>query len=455
VANRRQTSIAAFSIAVVFVLVVYGLPTSLSGQGGAQPAPAAQQPPPGAGPGQPGGRGGQRPCAPGETVGQHYSNIKVIKELPCPELQLAMQSIAASLGVGCDHCHVTGPGGAFDRDDKEPKDTARTMMKMVEEINTRAFEGRSVVACATCHHGQTPPQRTTPLAIEMTPQQAAVAARRRQQGRGQGMPGGPVGPPPQAMGDAARGAMPPAGGTPAAGRGPGATTPPEEPKPTQTVDQVLNKYVQAIGGRDALQKIQSRIMTGTVTMRDLQQFPVTVEEKLPNSYRFEIQSQPQPQTWAASGTTVWGGRGGGGRGLQGFQAQQATRRADLGAPLNMTERYQGLAVNRYATIDDRNTIVLVGRTPGDATEQLHFDRETGLLLRRSISTRTPFSPVAEQIDYSDYRDVSGVKMPFTVRYANWNEVQVEKFTDIKVNAPIDDSRFAMPAQQPQRGRGAF
>jgi hypothetical protein len=194
-------------------------------------------------------------------------------------------------------------------------------------------------------------------------------------------------------------------------------------------------------------------MTGTVTLRDLHQVPVTVEERLPGAYRLEIRSQPQAQVWAASGTTVWSGRGGGGRGMQGFQAQQATRRADLGAPLNMAVRYPNLTVNRYGTVEDRNTIVLVGRPAEATTEQLHFDRETGLLLRRSVTTTTAFSPLAEQIDYSDYRDVSGVKMPFTIRYATWNEVQVEKFTDIKVNVPIDDARFAMPPQQPGPGPG--
>jgi len=248
--------------------------------------------------------------------------------------------------------------------------------------------------------------------------------------------------------------MPP--GAPAAGGPAVPPRPAEPPKPTETVDDVLNKYVQAIGGREALQKIQSRVMTGTVTLRDLQQVPVTVEEKLPGSYRLEIQSQPQPQAWGASATAVWGGRGGGGRGMQGFQAQQVRRRADLGAPLSMAQRYQNLTANRYDTIEDRNTIVLVGRTSEDTTEQLHFDRESGLLLRRTVSTRTAFSPIAEQVDYSDYRDVSGVKMPFTVRYATWNELQLEKFSDIKVNVPIDDSRFTMPPPQqaPGPGRGA-
>jgi hypothetical protein len=380
----------------------------------------------------------------------------VLSDLPCGELQLAMQSIAGSLGVGCDHCHVTGPGGGFDRDDKETKDTARAMMKMVAEINSRQFEGRSVVACATCHHGSAKPQRTTPIAVEMTPGQAAAAARtRQQQQQGRGGPGGPGGPPPQAGNEAARGGMPAgAAGAPAGGRGPGGPAQPAEPpKPSETVDQVLNKYVQAIGGREALQKIQSRVMTGTVTLRDLQQAPVTVEEKLPGSYRLEIQSQPQPQVWAAAAGTVWGGRGGGGRGMQGFQAQQVIRRADLGAPLNMAQRYQNLTANRYDTIEDRNTIVLVGRSSDATTEQLHFDRDTGLLLRRSIATTTAFSPLAEQLDYSDYRDVGGIKMPFTVRYANWNEVQLEKFSDIKVNVPIDEARFAMPAPQAPQGPG--
>jgi len=359
----RNRIVFAASMAIV-LLTLCALPTLV-----------AQQPPPqGAAPGPGGGgRGGQVPCKPGETVGQHYRSTKVMTDLPCAELQLAMQSIAASLGVGCDHCHVTGPGGGFDRDDKETKDTARTMMKMVADINTRDFEGRTVVACATCHHGSAKPQRTTPVAVEMTAGQAAMAARLRQQQQpqGRGEPGGFGGPPP-AGGEAARGAMPP--GAPKAAGGPGAPPrPAEPPKPAETVDEVLNKYVQAIGGREALQKIQSRVMTGTVTLRDLQQVPVTVEEKLPGSYRLEIQSQPQPQSWGASGTAVWGGRGGG-RGMQGFQAQQVRRRADLGAPLSMAQRYQNLTANRYDTIEDRNTIVLVGRTSEDTTEQLHFDR---------------------------------------------------------------------------------
>ncbi|NUR56262.1 MAG: c-type cytochrome, partial [Acidobacteria bacterium] len=115
-----------------------------------QGAPPAATPPP-----QGGGRGfqPQRPPRPGETAAEYYKNIKVLKDVPAEQLPVSMRFIAASLGVGCDFCHVTGPQGGFDRDDKKPKETARKMLRMVETINTQQFEGRQQVNCTTCHHG--------------------------------------------------------------------------------------------------------------------------------------------------------------------------------------------------------------------------------------------------------------------------------------------------------------
>ena len=50
----------------------------------------------------------------------------------------------------------------------------------------------------------------------------------------------------------------------------------------------------------------------------------------------------------------------------------------------------------------------------------------------------------EQIDYSDYRDVGGLKVPHTVRHATWNQVTTQKLTDVKINAPVADTAFAKP-----------
>jgi len=138
------------------------------------------------------------------------------------------------------------------------------------------------------------------------------------------------------------------------------------------------------------------------------------------------------------------------RDLEGLQLQQAARLADFGLPVHLTDRYQSLAVSRYANVDGKPTILVTGRPYEGVTEQLQFDRESGLLLRRSISTATPLGPLPEQIDYSDYRDINGVKVPFQVRYVTWNAVTTEKLTDVKFDAPVTEADFAKPASAAPR-----
>ena len=387
----------------------------------------AQQPP------QP-----QRPPRPGETAGEYYKNIKVLKDLPAEQLQPTMQFIAASLGVQCNFCHVVGPQGAFDKDEKKQKDTARQMMAMVNEINNRGFEGRQQVGCATCHHGRTPPERTPPLAVEMTPAEAARAAQQRA-ARGGG-PGGPGGPPP---GGGARGE----GGA----RGNPQQPVADAPRPSETLDQVIEKYVQALGGQAALAQAKTRVMKGTATTRDLQTVPVTIQEKASGEYRLDLETHPAPVIRATDGKTVWVQMGPNVRNVEGLAAHQATRLADFGVPMNFRHHYQNLSVSRYSSVDGTETILVTGRPAPTTIEQLHFDRQTGLLIRRIILTQTGFGNLLEQVDYSDYRDAGGgVKAPYQIRYASWNDVITEKFADVKVNAPVDEAQFQKPAANQNR-----
>jgi hypothetical protein len=218
------------------------------------------------------------------------------------------------------------------------------------------------------------------------------------------------------------------------------------------------KYVQALGGQQALQNAKTRVMTGTITNRDLTTANVTVTEKNTGEYRFELATQPIPTIRATNGTSTWqiaaGGFGGGPnpRDLNGFQAQQAVRLADFSLPLRLRERYQNLAVKpAYETIEGKSAVVLTGNPYPNVTEELAFDRESGLLLRRTVATGSTggfgIMALGEQIDYSDYRDVSGIKVPFSVRHATNVAVTTAKFSDVKINAPVQDSVFAKPAPQ--------
>ena len=156
------------------------------------------------------------------------------------------------------------------------------MIKLVQTVNAGDFGGR--INCGTCHQGHNQPA-TFALAAMMTPdelarftaQQAAMAARQGGAGRGDA-------PAPGAQGQ--RGGAPPQGGQPG-GRG-------QQPPPVP-VDDIINKYLDALGGAAAVQKIQSRVMTGTLTTRASQSMAFTIEQK-GNKYRETVQTQPDALT---------------------------------------------------------------------------------------------------------------------------------------------------------------
>ncbi len=441
------------SIAVLAATLV----VSVAGRSGVSaqqpPAPQGAQPPQGP-PGGPGGRG----------VFQ-LKNVQVLKDVSPDQWQLVMQYVAASLGVQCNYCHVMGDNAS---DDKDTKKTARKMMQMVSDLNGQFFAGKPAVSCASCHNGHPKPSRTPPLAINMTPDEAvAAAAARGRRGGGPGGPGGgaaPAGGSPGAPGAGGVPGAPPAGGAPGApggpgggqGRGPGG--PPAAPPGTETVDQVIAKYVQALGGQPALQNAKTRVATGTVTNRDLTTANVMMTEKNTGEARIELATQPNPTIRATNGTVSWqiggGGPGSGvnARDITGFQVQQGFRLADFSLPLHFKERYQNLSVKSvYDTVDGKQAVVLTGSPYPNVAEELAFDRESGLLLRRTITSGSAggfgIMALGEQIDYSDYRDVSGVKVPFALRHSTWNAVTTEKFTDVKINAPVADTIFGKPAAQ--------
>ena len=450
-------SLTRFAVATLTAALVL----SLAGRAGLDAA--AQQPPPPAPQGAPPPQG--PPGGPGGRGGFQLRNVQVLKDVPPDQFQLVMQYIAASLGVQCNYCHVQGDNAS---DDKDTKKTARKMMQMVSDLNTQFFAGTSKVSCASCHNGHAKPSKMSPVAINMTPDEAAAAAAAR--GRRGGGPGG-AGPGGGAPGAAGPGAGAPGAGAPAGapagaapgagapggpGRGPGG--PPAPPAVTETVDQVVAKYVQALGGQQALQNAKTRVMTGTVTNRDLTTAPVTVSEKSTGEYRYELATQPNPTIRATNGTAAWqiggGGFGGGpnARDLNGFQMQQGLRLADFSLPLRLKERYQNLTVKpAYETIDGKSVVVLTGNPYPNVTEELSFDRESGLLLRRTVVSGGTggfgIMALGERIDYGDYRDVSGIKVPFSVQHSTNAAVTTEKFTDVKINAPVQDTIFAKPAPQ--------
>src|SRR5882762_3364073 len=100
------------------------------------------------------------------SAAEAYQNIQVLKDMPADQLVPAMQFITYSLGVECSYCHVEG---AFEKDDKKPKQAARKMMQMMFAINHDTFEGKREVTCYSCHRGSAHPVATPVIADSVPP----------------------------------------------------------------------------------------------------------------------------------------------------------------------------------------------------------------------------------------------------------------------------------------------
>ena len=360
------------------------------------------------------------PAAPQEkTVDQARKNIKVLKGLPDSQLGTVMNFIAVSMGRRCDYCHVNKGGNnwVWESDEKEEKLTARKMMTMVLALNKDNFRGSPTVSCYTCHRGRSTPQ---------------------------GIPSFPLPTPPPRPQPAA---------SPAAGQ-PSPTPTPAPP----TADQILAKYVEALGGQAAIDKMKTLVMKGTYAGFNGTALPYEVDMAAPDKFYINVTAQQGTIERGFDGKAGWekGPRRVG-------EASQTTTIvvSELMNPvlddlkstflfyrnIKLKEQFAQMRFGGRDKIGDRNVLVINGRTADNHRERLYFDAETGLLLRRISYLETPIGVIPNQIEFEDYRDVDGVKIPFTVKVLSVEPglVSIRKYTEIKLNAPVDDTKFKMPA----------
>ena len=104
-----------------------------------------------------------------------------------------------------------------------------------------------------------------------------------------------------------------------------------------------------------------------------------------------------------------------------------------------------MARGRRDTINDRPAQVLQGTSPGGTLASLYFDRESGLLVRLVRFAPSKVGRLPTQIDYADYRDVAGVKLPFRWTVSWLSGVDTFELMEIQPNVSIDAARFAKPA----------
>jgi photosynthetic reaction center cytochrome c subunit len=335
-----------------------------------------------------------------KTAAQAFKNIQVLKDIPADELFPTMEFISASLGVECGYCHVQH---AFDKDDKPTKRTARKMMLMMFAINKDSFEGRREVTCYSCHRGAAKPTGV-PVIADHEPEMN----------------------------------RPPA----AAAGGPAASLP--------TADQILDKYVQAVGGAEAIEKITSRTEKGTLTGFGGSRFPIEVYAKAPN-LRMSVMHTPHGDSITAyDGQRGWlSGMGRPRHEVTGPELQPMRLNADFRFPADAKEVFTQFRLLPPEKLGDQSAYVVMGFIRGEPAAKMYFDEQSGLLLRLVQFTQTALGLLPAQIDYADYREADGVKVPFRWTLARTRGRFTIQVDELRQNVPIDDARFVPPA-----GRGA-
>ncbi len=340
---------------------------------------------------------------------EQFKNIQVLKGIPADELFPTMQFITASLGVECEFCHVHG---AFEKDDKKPKQTARKMMEMMFAINKDNFEGHREVTCYSCHRGSTHPV-AIPVVMTEEPKEGMAEP-----------------------------------------HGPDAGAKKEEAKESAgpTADQLLDKYVQAAGGAPAIDKITSRVMKGTIDFGG-KSLPIDIYSKDPDK-RISFTHMPDGDSVTAfNGQEGWLGMPGRPvREMHGSDLDAASIDADLHLATHLKQMFSQTRVAGTEKIGDREAYKVLGQREAKPPIILYFDKQSGLLVRLVRYGETALGWLPTQIDYADYRDANGVKVPYRWTLARPSGRFTIQVSEMKQNVPVDDAKFVKPpSPEPPKG----
>jgi len=343
----------------------------------------------------------------GNTVAQTGKNIQVLKGLPESQLFLVMNFVATSLGAQCNFCHVqqgkdpkTGTTKwVWESDDKPQKQTARRMMQMVLSIkanNTVDFR-ENEVTCYTCHRGQRKPV---------------------------GLPSLPL----------AR-----------SGHEPGPAEAPVAPNPTlPSLDQIFSKYVESVGG-SAATSTRTLVLKGRREASQNRAWPNDITVSSPDKFLLVTTLTSATSRQIVNGDKGWVVNGANVRSLSPAEALDATRRGNELFTVVKVKPSESMRVSGTQKVGEREAYVIT-KTSDVKTEFYYFDLVSGLLIRKMNIRHTSLLPIPEQVDYEDYRDVDGIKLPFTIRYSGIDTYNgwTRTFSEIKRDVTVDESTFAKP-----------
>lgn len=338
-----------------------------------------------------------------------FKNVPILRGMPVDEFMDTMGMFAAATGLNCTDCHTADTNDSWENfaADTPLKLMARRMIVMVDTLNKANFGGQRKVTCFTCHQGGQRPRVVPDLRIQ-------------------------YGAPSEDPNDVDI-AVPNIPGLPSA-------------------NQMFDNYIKAIGGAQRVSALTSYVARGTYAGFDTGHVEVAVEvyAKAPDQRTLVIHAPFGDKVTTYDGRSAWmasADRPIPLMPLTGGNLDGARVEAVLGFPAQIRQAFDQWRVG-VTTLDDRDVYVAQGTRAGQLPVNLYFDQESGLLVRLVRWNDTAVGRVPTQVDYEDYRDVAGVKLPFRSTSTWTNGQHTIVLNDVQANAPIDAARFARPAPAP-------
>ncbi len=351
-----------------------------------------------------------------------FKNVQVLKGIPVDDFMQTMGLMTSALQFDCADCHIAAGTQKVDwAADTPRKRMARMMVTMVTNINKNNFGGRQMVTCFSCHRNRDKPLTTPTMDIIY--------------------------------------------GTPTVEPDDVFATIPGMPAP----ESILDRYIQALGGAERLAALKSFDATGTAVgygglggdgaVEIAAQAPdkraMIILYKKDTGRGDEIRSFDGRIGWVRTPLNVLGEFQLSGGDLDGarFDAQLSfpgqikslLTNWKTGPPMSISDPPNPQSPEPGAAPQTHITDPVQGTGPRNLLVTLYFDKQTGLLLRELRYGGSPIGRVPTQIDYSDYRDVNGIKFPFRITYAWLDGRNSIVLTDIKTNVLIDQRKFGRPA----------
>ena len=336
---------------------------------------------------------------------KYFKKVTVLTGMPVDEFMGEMGLFSAALSYCCGDCHVNAgtdnPDWASDA--KPTKVIARRMAAMVYAINKQNFGGGNRVTCWTCHRGSPNPA--------VTPAPDVIYGE------------------PLIFAEDVLKAAPPGSGTP-------------------TIDQIFDKFTQAIGGAAAVAALNSYHAVGTSNLyEEVVKFPTDVWAKAPNQGAVDVHTRGGDSVRLSDGTRAW---------VQlpltvvkeyplnGSMLEGGKLEAEMLFPGRLRTYLNNWIVSLPTTINGRAVWTVQGRGANGLVATFYFDKETGLMTRYIRYSTTTIGRVPTQIDFEDFRPVAGVMMPFKWTYQWISGKEEYVINQYQPNVPVDASKFAEP-----------